>query len=93
MGVGLLTGHCYLNGHLFNVGLTNSSRFDRCLCNYEAKSYIRFCDMGHYFMGPSSYHDAPIRKVLRFIRNVGLTEGQSRRGSTVDLRGSSARAR
>jgi hypothetical protein len=31
--------------------------------------------MGNYFMKPSDYHDATIRKVLHFIRTLRLTEG------------------
>jgi hypothetical protein len=38
-------------------------------------------------MEPSDYHDAPIRKVLRFIRRVGLINE-----STGDLEGCSLRA-
>jgi hypothetical protein len=29
-------------------------------------------------MEPSDYYDAPINKVLHFIRNVGLIKGQSK---------------
>jgi hypothetical protein len=43
-------------------------------------------------MEPRDCHDTPIRKVLRFIRSVGLTEGWTRRRSTIDLRGHSAMA-
>jgi hypothetical protein len=43
-------------------------------------------------MEQSGYHDTPIRKVLLFIRSVGLIKGWSRRGSTKDLEGQSVRA-
>jgi hypothetical protein len=45
------------------------------LCDCEATAYPRFCHIGHYFMELSNYHDTPMRKVLRFIRSVGLTKG------------------
>jgi hypothetical protein len=90
--LGLLTGHWHLKGHLFNLGLANSPRCKRCiekeesathiLCDCEKKAYLRFYHMGHYFMEPSDYYDAPIRKVLCIIR----------KGSSVDLRYCSARA-
>jgi hypothetical protein len=48
--------------------------------------------MGHYFMEPSNYNEAPIRKDVNFIRSVGMSKGEIRRGSTTDLRGPSARA-
>jgi hypothetical protein len=54
-------------------------------------AYLRFCHMGHYFMEPGDYHNAPIRKALRFIRSVELIEGW-KRGSTIDFGGHSARA-
>jgi hypothetical protein len=44
-----------------------------------------FVTLAHYFMEPHDYHDTPIRNVLLFIRNVGLTERLTRRGSTIDL--------
>jgi hypothetical protein len=48
--------------------------------------------MGHYFMELSDYHEDPIRKVVWFVRSVGLIEGHTRRGSTIHLRSSSAGA-
>jgi hypothetical protein len=30
---------------------------------------------GQFFMQPSDYYDAPIDKVLHFIRSVGLIKG------------------
>jgi hypothetical protein len=51
------------------LGLFNSPRCERCLdkeesathilCNYQAIAYLRFHHMGHNFMEPSDYHDAP----------------------------------
>jgi hypothetical protein len=80
--VGLLTGHCHLKWHLFKLGLTADPICERCLeddessihiiCDFEAVAYTRFRHLGQYFMEPSDYYDAPIDKVLHFIRNVGL---------------------
>jgi hypothetical protein len=35
----------------------------------------RFRHLGQFFMEPSDYYDAPIGKVLHFIRGVGLIKG------------------
>jgi hypothetical protein len=101
--VGLLTGHCHLKGQLFKLGLTNSPICKRCLekeesathilCDCAVIAYLRFHNTGNYFMEPSDYHDTHIRKVLRFIRTVGLTEGWTTQGSITDLKGCSARDR
>jgi hypothetical protein len=77
----------------FQTGIKNSPICDRCLekegsailCDCEAIAYLRFRHLGHYFMEPGDYHDVPIRKVLRFIRSVGLTKEYARRGITIDL--------
>jgi hypothetical protein len=70
--------------HLFKLGLVNNSRCERCLeeesathilYDYEAIAYLRFRHVGYYFKEPNDYHDAPVRKVLRFIRSVGFTKG------------------
>jgi hypothetical protein len=45
------------------------------LCDCEAVAYARFRHLGQYFMEPSDYYDAPIDKVLHFIRSVGLIKG------------------
>jgi hypothetical protein len=80
--VGLLTGHCHVKGHLFKLGLINDPIYERCqeedesashiLCDCEAVTHIRFRHLGHFFMEPSDYYDAPIYKVIHFIRGVGL---------------------
>jgi hypothetical protein len=83
--VGLLTGHCHLKGHLFKLGLINDPICERyqeevesathILCDCEAVAQIRFRHAGQFFMEPSDYYDAPIDKVLHFIRGVGLIKG------------------
>jgi hypothetical protein len=36
---------------------------------------LRFRHLGHFFMEPSDYYDAPINRILHFIRSVGLIKG------------------
>jgi hypothetical protein len=54
------------------VSLTDEMYF------FESKN--RYCSMmpvllGQFFMKPSDFYDAPIGKVLHFIRSVGLIKG------------------
>jgi hypothetical protein len=83
--VGLLTGHCHLKGHLFKMGLTDDQTCERCLeedesathifCDCEAIANLRFRHLGQFFMKASDYYDAPINRVLHFIRSIGLIKG------------------
>jgi hypothetical protein len=83
--VGLFTGHCHLKGHVSKLGLTDDPICERCLekdesatdilRDCEAIAYFRFRHLGQYFMEPSDYYDAPVNKVLHFIRSVGLIKG------------------
>jgi hypothetical protein len=67
------------------MGLTGSPTCERCLekdesathilCECEAIADLRFRHLGHYFMDPGDYQDAPISKILHFIQSVGLLEG------------------
>jgi hypothetical protein len=45
------------------------------LCNCEAVAHVRVRHLGQFFMEPIDYYDAPIYKVLHFIRGVGLIKG------------------
>jgi hypothetical protein len=45
------------------------------LLDCEAIAYLRFRHLGQFFMEPSDFDDAPIIKVLHFIRSVGLIKG------------------
>jgi hypothetical protein len=38
-------------------------------------AHLRFRNLGQFFMEPSDFYDAPIFKVLHFIRSVGLIKG------------------
>jgi hypothetical protein len=83
--VGLLTGHCHLNGHLYKLGLSDCPTYERCLeedesathvlCDCEAIAYLQFRRLGQFFMEPSDYYDTPISKALQFVRSVGLIKG------------------
>jgi hypothetical protein len=83
--VGLYTGHCHLKGHLSKMGLINNPIRERCLeadesathvlCDCEDIAHLRFRHLGQFFMEPGDFYDAPISKVLHFIRSVGLTKG------------------
>jgi hypothetical protein len=82
---GLFTWHCHLKGHIFKLRLTDDPTCEQCLekdesaiyilCDCKATAYLRFCHLGQLFMEPSDYYDAPINKVLHFIRSVGLIHG------------------
>jgi hypothetical protein len=45
------------------------------LCDCEVIANLRFRHLGKFFMEPSDYYDAPINRVLHFIRSVGLIKG------------------
>jgi hypothetical protein len=82
--VGLYTGHCHLKVHLFKLGLINDPTCEKCLeadesathvlCDCEAIAHLRFHHLAQFFMEPGDFYDAPISKVLHFIRSVGLTK-------------------
>jgi hypothetical protein len=48
------------------------------LCDCDAMAYLRFHHLGQFFMEPSDYYDAPINKVLHFIRSVKLIKCYSK---------------
>jgi hypothetical protein len=45
------------------------------LCDCEAIAYLRFRHLGQFFTELSDFYEAPIIKVLHFIRSVGLIKG------------------
>jgi hypothetical protein len=67
------------------LGLADDPTCERCLekdelathilCDCEAIAYLRFRQLGQFFMEPRDYYDAPINKVLHLIRRVGLIKG------------------
>jgi hypothetical protein len=80
-----ITGHCHLKGRLFKLGLTvdptcegfleEDESATHILCDCEDIAHLRFCHLGQFFMEPGDYYDAPISKVLHFIRSVVLRKG------------------
>jgi hypothetical protein len=80
--VGLFTGQYHLKGHLLKLRLTDDPTCLRCLeevesathilCDCEAIAYLRFRHLGQFFMEPSDYYDAPVNRVLHFMRSVRL---------------------
>jgi hypothetical protein len=46
--------------------------WEHILFDCEAIAHLRFRHLGQFFMEPSDFYDAPVFKVLNFIRNVGL---------------------
>jgi hypothetical protein len=52
--------------------VTNKSVF-----HINCKS-LRFLHLGHYFIEPGDYQDAPLREILYFVWSVGLMRGWNR---------------
>jgi hypothetical protein len=83
--VGLLAGHWHLKWHLFKLGPSDDPTYERCLeedesashvlRDCEAMAHLRFRHLGQFFMEPSDYYDALMKKILHFIRSVGLVKG------------------
>jgi hypothetical protein len=100
--VELLTGHCHLKGHLLKLGLTDDPTCERCLqedesvthilCDCEAIAYLRFRHLCQFFIESSDYYDAPINKILHFIRSLGLIKGKSKGEAQQIIEGRGARA-
>jgi hypothetical protein len=67
------------------MGLTDDPTCERCLeedesathilCDCEPIAHLIFRHLDQFFMEPSDYYDAPISKVLHFIRSVVLIKG------------------
>jgi hypothetical protein len=65
--------------------LTDNPTCERCIeedesathisWDCEAIAHLRYRHMDQFFMEPSDYYDAPINRVLHFIRSVGLIKG------------------
>jgi hypothetical protein len=69
----------------FQIGTDERSYCERCLeedesvthilCDCEAIVHLRFRHLGQFFMEPSDLYDAPISRVLQFVRSEGLIKG------------------
>jgi hypothetical protein len=75
-----------MHGNISSImGFTDDPSCERCLeeyesathilCDCEAIAHLRFRHLCQFFTEPSDYYDAPINKVLHFIRTVGLKKG------------------
>jgi hypothetical protein len=55
-----------------NVTDGQSVLVSHVLCACEAIAHLRFCHLDQFFMEPGDYDDAPISRVLQFMRSAGL---------------------
>jgi hypothetical protein len=72
-------------GYILKLGLWDDATCERgleedesathILCDCEAIAHLRFRHLGQLFMEPAGFYDAPVSKVLHFIRSVGLIKG------------------
>jgi hypothetical protein len=95
--VGLFTGHCHLNGHLFKLRLMDSPICERCLeedesathilCDCEAIAHLRFRHPGQFFMEPGDYYGTPISQAVQFVRSAGFIKGKQNRSVMIALQG------
>jgi hypothetical protein len=80
--MGLLTGQCHLNGHLFKLGLVNRPGYDgrkqafgkisHVLCDCEAFVVLIFRHLGQHVLTAGDLADISVSKVLHIVRSVGL---------------------
>jgi hypothetical protein len=80
--MGLLTGHCYLSGRLFELGLADNPGSDWCkeafemasrvLCDCKTLMTQRFRHQGQHFLKPGDFDDISINRKLYFVQSVGL---------------------
>jgi hypothetical protein len=64
------TLHTHLRDNLIRyLYLVNMAHI---LCDCEAIADLRCRHLGQFFMEPSDFYDAPISRVLHFIKSVGL---------------------
>ena len=77
----MLTGHCTLNYHMFNMEKTTSPYCDQCgdrvredtlhfLGNCHKFSNIRYSIFGFHFIHESQIRDLNIHKILAFVRKT-----------------------
>jgi hypothetical protein len=80
--MGLLRGISHFKGHLFKLGLVNSSRHDRgreafdmtshVLCDCKELAVLRFRHLGNYVLKASDFTSISISMVLHFVQSMGL---------------------
>jgi len=76
------TGQCHLKGHLFELGLVNCCKCDRCkqaseaashyLCDWEALATLKSIHLGHHFMNPLGFEGISVIRILHFVQGVGM---------------------
>jgi hypothetical protein len=87
---GLITGHCYLKGHLFKLGLVNGPTCERChnkeetashiVFEYEAVAKARFGHLGAY-LRPRNYSGIQTTWWVHFAGSAGMDEDWVDRGA------------
>jgi hypothetical protein len=98
--MGLLTGHCHVRWHLFNLGLVGSPGCGRCiqafemvlhvLCDCEALATLRFRHLGQHFMKRDDFDDISVSSVLHFVQGAVHCWVHDRRAAQKILNGQSA---
>jgi hypothetical protein len=89
--VGLFTGHCRLNGHLFKLGLADDPTCERCLeddesaahilCDCEAIAYLRFRHLDQFFYGNKWLLWHPHKQSPTFHSKCRIDNGLKKRES------------
>jgi hypothetical protein len=59
--IGLLTGHCHLKGHLFELGMMDSPGVT------DTNRHL-----GHYFLKSGDFADISVSTILHFVQSMGL---------------------
>ncbi|KAK9499414.1 hypothetical protein O3M35_002456 [Rhynocoris fuscipes] len=82
MVVGLLTGHCRLNKHMYNMRLADDDLCRFCLeeeetavhvlCQCEGLARLRLRIMGDPYPSPCSFMEEPLSRLKAFINESGL---------------------
>jgi hypothetical protein len=74
----------YTSGTVNNrdeIHMQNTSKLESAthvLCDCEATAYLRFRRLGQFIMEPNDYYDAPINKILHFIRGIRSIQSESK---------------
>jgi hypothetical protein len=64
----------------------------KILCDCQATGCLRFRHLGHCFMEPGDYQDAPVSKILHVIQNARLLKVWNRGGTQYIIEGGGVRA-
>lgn len=79
---GLMTGHCALNKHLFNIGKTLDGLCRLCRDDWESSEHIlcyctaaavkRLNSLGHGFLSPAGISRIEPKRIVKFFDSLGL---------------------